>query len=513
MRRAWLVLAVSLAAVAAVAAPADEPAPAPRTVPAGFDHNIHLSRVAASGADAIACDRCHAWRPGAAGGLAGKPGHAACFTGCHGGPPAAPPVGARQALAPERSRVCVACHAESVLQKPYAGPAPYAVAYPPYRMFPDHALEIGHKTHRAIACAQCHGETRGPPHRRCAGCHDGAASPGHGPPMTACARCHAPASGVPDPPKLVMTSQIEILVTSAFSHAKHAARGPAGRQCAACHGAVLETDDRQLPRPTAMDCAAGGCHDGKAAFPPTAACTRCHQDVPKARFEVARPDKRFSHATHRAKQLPCATCHPLAKSGEVLVAGHAACAACHADDFGKRRPVICGACHNATEPWRALKPDRLPPERTEFGAAIDHGKHPGACTSCHALTTAAVQLRPPRGHRACTGAGCHAVAGGPSPVLAACEGCHEEGRAGAREKARLAAPWSVRATFDHATHRRSKDGELSCAGCHDDLSAPDVKALKTPPKAACAGCHDGAAAFKLTGTTCTKCHRGASPGR
>jgi predicted CXXCH cytochrome family protein len=344
--------------------------------------------------------------------------------------------------------------------------------------------------------------------------------------MTACGTCHAPASGAPEPPKLLMTSQIEIVVTSAFSHAKHAARGPAGKQCAACHAAISATDDRQLPRPTAGDCAAAGCHDGKAAFATFAACTRCHVDVPKARFEVARPDKRFSHATHRSANLPCATCHPLAKSGEVLVAGHAPCAPCHAADFGKRRPEICGACHNATEPWRALKADRLPAERTEFGATIDHGKHPGACTACHTLRTASSQLRPPRGHRACTGAGCHAVAGGPAPALAACEACHEEGRAAARVKARLAAPWSVRASFDHATHRRSiaaggeadrggssKPGELACTACHTDLSAPDLGTLKTPPKAACAGCHDGAAAFKLTGTTCTKCHRGASPAR
>ncbi|HWU90933.1 MAG TPA: cytochrome c3 family protein, partial [Kofleriaceae bacterium] len=457
MRRAHLVLAVSLAAAWARA---DEPAPpAPQTTPEGFDHNIHLSRVAASGADPIACGRCHTWRPAPVNALAGKPGHAACFTGCHGGPPAAPAVGARQVLPPERLRVCVACHAEATLQQPYAGPAPYAVAYPPYRTFPDHALEIGHKTHRAIACAQCHGETRGALHRRCAGCHDGAATPGHGPPMTACARCHAPASGVPDPPKLLMTSQIEIVVTSAFSHGKHAARVGAGRQCTPCHAAVLTTDDRQLPRPTAADCATGGCHDGKAAFATTAACTRCHQDVPRARFEVARPDRRFSHATHAAAKLPCADCHPLAKGGEVMVAGHAPCARCHAEDFGRRRPEICGACHNATEPWRALKPDRLPRERTEFGATIDHGKHPGACTACHSLTTAAAQLRPPRGHGACTGAGCHEVTGGPAPALAACEGCHEEGRAAAREQARQAAPWSVRAAFDHAMHRRSKDGE------------------------------------------------------
>ena len=475
--------------------------------PEGFDHNIHLSRVAVSGAAEIPCTGCHTWRGNA---LVGKPGHAACFGRCHGAPPVAPARGARPELAPERMRVCVACHAEAALLQPYTGPAPYAVAYPPYRRFPDHALQIGHKTHQAIACTQCHDGARGLPHRRCAGCHDGAATPGHGPAMTACPKCHAAASGVPEPVRLAMNSQVEIVVTSAFSHPRHAARGAAGRQCATCHAGISDTDERQLPRPTTASCAAPGCHDGKAAFPTTASCTRCHKDAPKARFEVARPDTRFSHATHRPKQLPCAGCHPLAKSGEVLVAGHAPCAPCHAEDFGKRRPTICGACHNATEPWRALKADRLPAERTEFGATIDHGKHRGACTACHSLTTTTAQLRPPRGHRACLGAGCHAVAGGPAPLMSACEGCHAEGRAEARLRARLAAPWSVRAAFDHAPHRRSKDGELACTACHDDLSGPDLASLRTPAKATCAGCHDGATAFKLTGTTCLRCH-GAKP--
>jgi c(7)-type cytochrome triheme protein len=307
----------------------------------------------------------------------------------------------------------------------------------------------------------------------------------------------------------MMNSQIEILVTSAFSHQRHAARGGAGRQCTSCHAAVTTTDDHRLPRPTAGDCATAGCHDGKAAFPTTASCTKCHKDVPKQRFEVARPAERFSHAQHRSHQLPCAGCHPLAKNGEVTVAGHAACTACHAKDFGERSPKTCGACHNATEPWRQLIADRMPPERTEFGATIDHGKHGGACTSCHSLTTASAQLRPPRGHRACIGGGCHAIAGGPAPVMGACEACHAESRAEDRRRTRLSARWSVRAAFDHATHRRSKEGELSCTACHDDLSAPDLARLRTPAKATCAGCHDGKDAFKLTGTTCTRCHGGA----
>src|SRR5439155_20012 len=77
-----------------------------------------------------------------------------------------------------------------------------------------------------------------------------------------------------------------------------------------------------------------------------------------------------------------------------------------------------------------------------------------SCTRCRQLRAVSAQLRPPRGHAACTGDGCHqAGAGaGAAPQLTACDGCHQAGLATARETARLRAPWSVRATFDHATH-------------------------------------------------------------
>jgi hypothetical protein len=275
---------------------------------------------------------------------------------------------------------------------------------------------------------------------------------------------------------------------------------------------VQDTDDNVLPAPSAASCATARCHDGQAAFAVTAACTRCHLAPDQAGFKVARPSARYSHASHAEVDLPCATCHPLTRSGEVTVAGHAPCATCHAEDFGRRQPRICGACHNGTEPWRALVPDRGPAERTEFGATLDHGKHLLACTSCHALATSEAQLRAPRGHRACTGEACHAVASGPAPRLGRCDACHRRGLAADRRAARLAAPWSVRRAFDHAPHARDpRNGALACVACHVDLGAPDVTSLATPPKPTCAPCHDGATAFKLTGTTCTRCHQGRSP--
>jgi len=502
MRRALVGLAVAIGlATHPTAAPG-----APSRSAVGFEHNLHDRDLVVSGAESLPCTRCHAMKAGA---LTGKPGHAACFGACHG------PAPLRGARPGDRLAICTACHAEAVV---LADPPGRAVHYPPYALEPNFAITVGHRRHLAVGCAQCHTGGKPAPHRRCAGCHDGSAAAGHGPAMTACTGCHMPAAGRPLPPSIL---HAEVNVAGAFSHAKHAARGGAGARCLLCHVAVLDTDDNILPAPSAETCAAARCHDGAAAFAITFACTRCHLDPGDPGFKVARPTLRYSHEAHirragdaspAAAQPPCAICHPLARTGEVGVVGHGPCATCHADDFGRRQPRICGACHNATEPWRALVADRSPVERTELGATLDHENHPGPCADCHRLTTPASQLRPPRGHRACTGRACHAVTGGPSPPLTACESCHRAGRARDREAARLAAPWSVRAKFDHASHAQLTLGHApACIACHVDLRAADATSLPTPPKATCAPCHDGTTAFKLTGTTCTRCHQGAQP--
>ena len=466
--------------------------------PVGFDHLVHDRNLVVGGGEALACMRCHAMR---AGRLAGKPTHAACFGACHGAPPTAPRAGGKLALDPDRIKLCTACHAETALRAPFTGAL--RVAYPPYTLDRDFGLALGHKQHKDVACTQCHRDAKPAPHVRCASCHDGDRARA----MTDCVRCHPPAIGKPQPPEL---AAVHDTVTAVFSHAKHAARGGAGKDCSTCHAKIRDTDDTELPRPTVKDCA--GCHDGKAAFATTVACTRCHDKVPD-KFEVDRPKARFVHTKSHADAVasrPCAACHPLGKTGEVLVAGHAACTGCHADDFGARHPTKCGACHNATEPWRALVADRPPPDHTEFGATLDHGKHAGACASCHVLRTKTAQLRTPRGHAACATAGCHAVTGGPEPQLTTCDGCHRLGLAAAREAGRAADAWSVRAAFDHAVH-----GAAECTACHRALGPVDDRVaagdnlveLPAPPKLACAPCHDGKAAFGLTGTTCTRCHK------
>jgi c(7)-type cytochrome triheme protein len=481
----------------------------PRTTPTGFDHMIHDRNLVVSGANELPCSRCHTEHKGK---LVGKPGHAACFGSCHGSAPTAPRRGGRLELG-DRAKVCTSCHAEAALVRAYT--VRPSVAYPPYRIDPDFNIAFGHARHAAVACTQCHDMRARKPtrvaHGRCAGCHDGTSAPGRGPAMNACSGCHPRAIGQPEPPQLAV---VRDSVTASFSHARHAARSTAGKDCMSCHAAIQKTDDTQLPRPTMQSCGTASCHDGRAAFATFEACTRCHDRAPE-RFEVERPTARFRHDGPHAETIgarACITCHAIGPRGDTVVTGHAVCATCHADDFAARRPTKCGACHNATEPWRPLTAGRALPRRTEFGAQLDHAKHPADCARCHSLRTATAQLRPPRGHAACTGEACHAASSGPAPTLAACTACHAAGLAEARRTARLRAPWSVRATFEHALHTSTADGApLACTACHSDLAGASLLAVPTPNKATCAGCHDGTQSFKLTGTTCSRCHREAPP--
>jgi c(7)-type cytochrome triheme protein len=477
--------------VLAVIAYADVPTPPTRTAAAGFDHHAHAQVTK------VECVTCHKLDRGV---IAKAPSHATCFGTCHA--EQAGLVKMREAVPADRTRYCNACHAETALVLPVDKKA---LAAAPLKVGIEHALQLGHDSHDQVACTKCHdmrGGKRGRPHERCTACHGERPDKTFG--IADCAKCHP--SGR-DRPQLVRS---EVPARTAFSHAKHATRGTA-KQCLTCHAAVAATDARTLPSPTLETCTTAGCHDGKAAFDAITSCRKCHQDVPTGKFDVARPDTPFSHTKHATRtKLPCASCHPLDKRGEVRVTGHASCVdGCHehAADFGKRTPMICGACHDGTEPWRPLVADRLPAETTEFGATLDHGKHAATCASCHSLTTTRTELRPPRGHRACNG--CHLMTGGPEPQMTACETCHQAGLASTRLAARLAARWSVRATFRHGPHGRLVT--TACTTCHNDLGSPTVLSLPAPAKAACAtaGCHDGSKAFKVTGTQCTKCHPGS----
>ncbi len=465
-----------------------------QAAPAGFDHARHAQ------ATTLACTQCHSLERG---GSTKAPSHATCFGKCHA--EQATTLKLKEPVPDDRLRYCNACHAETALVVPIDRKA---LALTAVRSGVEHGLQLGHNSHAQIACAKCHEPGRprkGRPHERCIACHNDKTSPTSTFAISECAKCH-PTGG--DRPHLIRS---QVVVTSTFSHAKHAGRG-AAKQCTTCHAGVAATDARALPSPKVETCATAGCHDGKAGFGVLTVCTKCHVDVPKTEFKVARPSDVFSHARHEPQAKPCGACHPLSKSGEVHVVGHLACVeGCHKheDELGARWPTICGACHDGTEPWRALIADKIPSDTTEFGASLDHDKHRAACASCHTLTTTRTELRPPRGHRSCTTAGCHAVTGGPAPQMTACEGCHQGGLQIARETARLSARWSVRATFTHRVHAEKL--AVECVRCHSDLTSPKLLSLPAPAKATCSsdGCHDGRGAFKVTGTSCTRCHPGA----
>ncbi|HRC57994.1 MAG TPA: cytochrome c3 family protein, partial [Kofleriaceae bacterium] len=328
-----------------------------------------------------------------------------------------------------------------------------------------------------------------------------------------------------------------IPVTTAFSHQAHlprlarlsaaaarpAAQGGAAATAAAaassptclpCHRQVVEASEPgDVAAPTAETCASAGCHDGRATFGVTERCTMCHQDPPATFFAVPRPTARFLHRQHGEAQAKggCTSCHRLRPgSGGVLEpANHQACTSCHGPDFGASAPTTCGACHTSTEPWRALRADRLPAPDTELGARMDHGKHDLPCQRCHTLDTATRQLRLPRDHSTCTGASCHQHAGAPAPLLSECQACHVAELVATRRAARQRAPWSVRRRFDHGQHKLDLEGRpAACTSCHLAVAGP-LESMPTPPKRTCEPCHDGGRAFGLTGTGCARCH-GAS---
>jgi hypothetical protein len=520
--RAPVILAV-LAVLAALTLRADVAAAQPRATAFGFDHIVHDGRITVLGKPPLACTACHPVT--AAGALVGRPGHATCLGSCHVWTPK-PGV----ARSEELEQVCATCHAPADLAKPKP-----AVAFPPYAIEPDYPIAISHAKHASARCEQCHkvpgaklppGAPKSRPraaHARCIGCHPAGpasppstvapATPAAGPaPMAACTSCHLAAYGANALPRLVRGP---LSVGAAYSHTRHASRAPsAAVACATCHGAIAAASGLELTAPTAAQCATAGCHDDKAAFPITERCTACHTAPPAMAFAVSRPAERFSHVAHASRLSldGCAACHRLDSRGDPTAGSHDACATCHAADFGLATPTICGGCHASTEPWRALVADRLPAPRSELGARMNHTAHADvACTRCHSLTTTTRELRPPRGHAACTGSGCHArtkTAGAPEPALDACASCHALDLERARVEQRTSAVWTVRNRFRHDAHATDAAGApIACISCHDGVAASsDAATLPTPKKPACAPCHDGKRAFKMTGHGCAKCH-------
>jgi c(7)-type cytochrome triheme protein len=398
--------------------------------------------------------------------------------------------------------------------------------------------------------------TRPDAHARCTRCHapveagsGSAPAPADGAPageeagplsMHDCTRCHVAVTAGVLRPHLVPGRY-----RASFSHARHQARGL--DDCRGCHAGVLAAAGSELPAPRTEDCS--GCHDGTQAFSVVGPhCRRCHAERSPA--QESRPPRGpgYSHRAHqeRGLDLPCTRCHQLDARGMPLPPApeHAPCsdAGCHRDQFMAREPEICGACHVGTEPWARLYFQPRPRPDTEFGARFSHRQHQNAdietCERCHRERSELRDMRLPPQHATCMGAGCHAQglsqagpkaenaakdgaqnnakddaeagAASPEPVsLQTCAGCHVLDLVATRHAQRIAAPWSVRARFEHAPHERdpASGAAVACTTCHTGVvEADSVAAIPGPPKRACRPCHDGRVAFKLTGHGCARCH-------
>jgi c(7)-type cytochrome triheme protein len=510
--------------------------------PTGLDHEAHAERVALAGAQAVSCMRCHAMDR--RGRVAHRLGHEACFGECHGPRPQRGP----RPEAPGRRAVCIVCHTADGLERPGIR---RGLAVPSARLSPpEHGIRLSHAAHDAPSqgrggCGACHapdpGEARPPArtpaapgtrqapdaHARCTRCHLPApvrSAPGvaeTGPvSMNACTRCHVTGVVGLSGPRIAPGPY-----RVSFSHARHQARGH--DDCRGCHAAMLAATGNELPAPRTEQCAA--CHDGARAFSVLGPhCRRCHSERPAATGLRPRRGPAFSHEQHQARalDLPCTRCHQLDARGVPLpsASDHAPCsdAGCHREDFAKRDPAICGACHLGTEPWLRLYFQPLRGPDTEFGARFSHRQHQPAglesCERCHAQGSQLRDMGLPAQHETCTGTGCHEQTAtapdhpvGPLP-LSACSACHELGLVARRRVQRIEARWSVRERFEHASHRRDPGtgAAVPCTGCHQGVAEADsVAEIPGPPKRACAPCHDGRVAFKLTGHGCARCHGGA----
>lgn len=503
---------------------------------------------------------CHGPRPQRP--LAGPPraGQAGAQTRSQAQSQAASPAGdgARRA-------VCLVCHGAEALDRPALGRRVFAVPPGPLSG-PEHALRLSHAVHDAPSqahggCGACHaagaarpavrigGQAAGPPaiapatgtakttdaHARCTRCHAPGAAPataggpaaGETGPLSLqeCTRCHVAATAGVLRPHLVPG-----LYRASFSHARHQGRGL--DDCRGCHAGVLAAAGSELSAPRTEDCS--GCHDGTQAFSVVGPyCRRCHAEPGPEREIRPLRGRGYSHRAHqeRGLNLPCARCHQLDARGIPLppAPDHAPCsdAGCHREEFMARAPRICGACHVGTEPWLRLYFQPRPRPDTEFGARFSHRQHRDAvvdaCERCHRERSELRDMRLSHQHDTCMGAGCHAQdvpqagAGteegaehlqGPVPLLF-CAGCHALDLVTTRHAQRLAAPWSVRARFEHALHERdpASGAAVACTACHAGVvEADSVAAIPGPPKRACVPCHDGRAAFKLTGHGCARCH-------
>ncbi len=281
-------------------------------------------------------------------------------------------------------------------------------------------------------------------------------------------------------------------------------------ECLSCHDVHTSDNKKLLYSPIPDLCF--NCHDkakftNKSIHPPVkeGKCTACHDphssnskklllaDPPDLCFLCHKKDKYISAASNKhhapVARGMCTSCHdPHASAFQKLLVADVPnlCFNCHeASDFQGRyshSPVAAGMCMSCHEPHQGHAKKLL----------ID--RPPDLCFNCHdkAEFTRANQ-HPPVSAGMCTV--CHAIHGSPyqsmllMPTTDGCLQCHP----------RIAAAPHAAGGFSEAGHplkdrkyAKAKDGELSCASCHNPHSSDSMKLFRFPVKKPfdlCVNCH------------------------
>ena len=127
---------------------------------------------------------------------------------------------------------------------------------------------------------------------------------------------------------MIWVCLLVLLADNDFSHRKHA---PLKMKCTQCH---MTAEKEEI-----------------ANFPEVAKCRICHttmpdRDIPSRRVYLVRDFVFFSHATHSAAKVGCASCHGEVNNQDVLKIERpttmAACVSCHKET---KATLECNACH------------------------------------------------------------------------------------------------------------------------------------------------------------------------
>jgi hypothetical protein len=358
---------------------------------------------------------------------------------------------------------CARCHAD----RAHAGKlgsdcakCHRATDWKPTRTLAEHELPIT-GAHASQSCESCHrGGQHLVAHQACGQCHVQT----HGGTKEACTTCHSTVTWK----------------DASYAHHKGGEQLPGPHKTAPC----LACHPRFRFRPTSLECAA--CHDRERPHQPLGDCANCHSATSwKTRtFDHDRPEVGFA-LTGKHRDVACEACHPASFKGKA--AERRTCASCHADphraQFGAKS---CDACH-ATASWRPSTIDAS--AHTAFGYELRGAHVRTACADCHrsgqfvATATACASCHPDARHRGRFGS--------------ACERCHRE------------SSWAETPSFDHATTGFALDrghANVACASCH---GRGGLALAGRPAPSACATCH-ATPHGKQFSSQCAQCHTTSS---